>query len=46
MDIGTDAISYLRDIEQTDEMLFVPSLFYKLGWLTHDDDETDETYPY
>ena len=43
MDVGTSAISFLRDIEQTDEEDFVPSLFYKLGWMTHDD---DETYPY
>ena len=43
MNEGSNAISFLRGIEQTDEEVFVPSLFYKLGWKTHED---DETYPY
>jgi len=43
MDAGSSAISYLRGIDQTAEEDFWPSLFYKWGWATHDD---DETYPY
>ena len=43
MDSGSSAISYLRGIDQTAEEDFWPALFYKWGWMTHDD---DETYPY
>lgn len=43
LDAGTSSISYLRDIAQSDEEAFVPSAFYKMGWLEHDD---EETYPY
>ena len=44
MGAGTNAISYLRGINQTAEEDFLPSLFYKWGWMDHEDD--DETYPY
>ena len=40
MDAGTNAISYLRGIDQTAEEDFWPAAFYKMGWMTHDDDET------
>jgi len=39
MDGGSSALSYLRGIDQTAEEDFVPSAFYKWGWMTHDDDE-------
>lgn len=43
MGAGSSAISFLRGIDQTDELLLMPSAFYKLGWITHED---DEIYPY
>ena len=43
MGAGSSAISYLRGIDQTDEEDFLPALFYKIGWMEHND---GETYPY